>query len=214
MTVKQRLTALAGLVVIVGVVVGILAAAGLVGSQGGGEGIENVKLVHTAVPDGRDDLEVGAEVGKLAPDFEIDAFDGVRHRLSEFRGKVVFVNFWATWCEPCKIEMPDIYKLEQSRGDEVAVISVNRSQTVEKARDFLDKLPRTDGGTGVSFTVNGMDPDDTLFQEYHGLGMPTSYFIDPDGVITRIFTGFITLDVMEQAVNEALASTTAAAAVN
>ena len=212
MTLRQRLTALAGLIVIVGAVVGILAVAGLVGSRGGGEGIDNVKIVDTPRPDGRDDLEVGAAVGKLAPDFEIDDFDGVRHRLSDFRGEVVFVNFWATWCEPCKLEMPDIYKMEQARADEMAVISVNRSQPVDTARSFLDDLPRTDGGTGVSFTVNGMDPDDTLFREYRGLGMPTSYFIDREGVVTRIFTGFITLDVMEQAVNEALASTSAVAA--
>jgi len=212
MTLKQRLTALAGLVVIVGAVVGGLAVAGLVGSQGGGQGIDDVKIIDTPQPDGRDDLEVGAEVGKLAPNFEIDDFDGVRHRLSDFRGEVVFVNFWATWCPPCKLEMPDIYKLEQSRGDEVTVISVNRSEPVDRARSFLEDLPRTDGGTGVSFTVNGMDPDDTLFREYRGLGMPTSYFIGRDGVVTRAYTGFITLDVMEQAVNEALASASAAAA--
>lgn len=210
MTIKQRLTALAGLIVIVGGVVGTLAIAGLVGSQGGGEGIDNVKIVDTPRPGGREDLEVGAEVGKLAPNFEIDDFDGVRHRLSDYRGKVVFVNFWATWCEPCKVEMPDIYKLEQSRGDEVTVISVNRSQPLDTARSFLNGLPRTDGGTGVSFSVNGMDPDDTLFREYRGLGMPTSYFIDRDGVITRVFTGFIRIDDMEQALNEAIASTSAA----
>lgn len=212
MTLKQRLTALAGLVVIVGGVMGILAVAGLVGSQGGGEGIETVRIVDTPRPEGREELEVGADVGKLAPDFEIDDFNGVRHRLSDFRGKVVFINFWATWCEPCKVEMPDIYKLEQSRGDEVAVVSVNRSQSVDTARKFLDELPRTDGGTGVSFTVNGMDPDDTLFREYRGIGMPTSYFIDREGVITRVFAGFITIDEMEQAVNEAISSATAAGA--
>ena len=212
MNLKQRLIALAGLVPIVGAVVAVLAVAGLVGSQGGGEGIDNVSMVDTPKPEGRDELEAGAEVGKLAPDFEIDDFDGVRHRLSDFRGKVVFINFWATWCPPCKTEMPDIYNIEQARSDEIAVVSVNRSEPLDRARDFLSTLPRTDGGTGVSFTVNGMDPDDTLFREYRGLGMPTSYFIDRDGVITRVFTGFITIDDMEQALNEALASTSAAAA--
>lgn len=211
MTLKQRLTALAGLVVIVGVVVGILAIAGLVGSQGGGEGIDNVKMVDTPQPEG-EDLETGAEVGKLAPDFQIDDFDGVRHRLSDFRGKVVYVNMWATWCVPCGVEMPDIYSLEQSQPDEVVVIAVNRSQPLDTARKWLEGLPRKDGGTGVSFTVNGMDPDDTLYRAYRGLGMPVSYFIDPNGVVTRVFNGLITLDVMEQAVNEALASTSAAAA--
>lgn len=211
MTLKQRLTALAGLVVIAGVVVGILAIAGLVGSQGGGEGIDNVKMVDTPQPEG-EDLETGAEVGKLAPDFQIDDFDGVRHRLSDFRGKVVYVNMWATWCVPCGVEMPDIYSLEQSQPDEVVVIAVNRSQPLDTARKWLEGLPRKDGGTGVSFTVNGMDPDDTLYRAYRGLGMPVSYFIDPNGVVTRVFNGLITLDVMEQAVNEALASTSAAAA--
>ncbi|HET8944394.1 MAG TPA: TlpA disulfide reductase family protein [Dehalococcoidia bacterium] len=210
MNLKQRLIALAGLVPIVGAVVAVLAVAGLVGSQGGGEGIDDVNMVDTPRPIGRGDLEVGAEVGKLAPDFELDDFDGVRHRLSDFRGKVVFINFWATWCEPCKVEMPDIYNLEQARGDELAVISVNRSQSLDRARGFLDDLPRTDGGTGVSFTVNGMDPDDTLYREYHGIGMPTSYFIDRDGVVTRIVSGFMRIDDMEQALNEALASTSAA----
>ena len=212
MPLKQRLIALAGLVVIVGAVIGVLAVAGLVGSRGGGEGIDKVKVVDTAQPPGRSGVDVGAEVGKLAPDFEIDDMDGARHRLSDFRGKVVFVNFWATWCEPCKQEMPDIYTLEQTHGDEVAVISVNRSQPLDTARSFLNDLPRTDGGTGVSFTVNGMDPDDTLYREYHGIGMPSSYFIDRDGVVTRVAAGFLTLDKMEQAVNEAIASGTAAAA--
>jgi len=212
MTLRQRLTTLAGLVVIVGGVIALLAAAGLLGSQGGGQGIQDVKMLDTPREQGQEGLEVGAEAGKLAPNFEISDFQGIRHRLSDFRGKVVFLNFWATWCEPCKIEMPDIYKLEQAHPEDVAVIAVNRSQSLDKARNFLETLPRTDGGTGVSFTINGMDPDDTLYREYRGIGMPTSYFINPDGLITRVFTGFLTLDKMEQAVNEALASTTAASA--
>jgi thiol-disulfide isomerase/thioredoxin len=149
MTIRQRLTALAGLIVIVGAVVGILAVAGLVGSQGGGEGIDNVELVDTPTPDGRDDLEVGAAVGKLAPDFEIDDFDGVRHLSATTAGRSSSSTS-GHLCEPCKQEMPDIYKLEQAHPDEVAVISVNRSQPLDKAREFLDGLPRTDGGTGVS----------------------------------------------------------------
>ena len=212
MTLRQRLTALAGLIVIVGVVVGILAVAGLVGSQGGGEGIDNVKLVDAPIPDGRGDLEVGAQVEKLAPDFEISDFDGERHRLSDFRGKVVYVNFWATWCIPCGVELPDIYSLEQNHADDVVVIAVNRSQSLDTARSYLEGVPRKDGGEGVTFTVDGMDPDDTLYREYRGLGMPVSYFINRDVIVTLVFNGLITPDVMEQSVNEALASGTTALA--
>ena len=66
-------------------------------------------------------------------------------------------------------------------------------------------IHRLDGSTGVSFAVNGMDPDDTLFDRYRSLAMPSSYFIDPDGVISAVAHGLILLEQMETAVNEALA---------
>ena len=79
-TLTQRLIALAGIVVIVAVALGLLSLAGVLGNQGGGEGIENVTLLETPPAPDRGDLDVGAEVGKLAPDFEISDFDGDRHR--------------------------------------------------------------------------------------------------------------------------------------
>ncbi len=208
----QRLVALAGLVVIVGVVVGVLFAAGLIGNQGGGKGIESAVLLETSQPAARSGLDVGPQVGKLAPDFEISDFTGTRHRLSDFRGKPVYVNFWATWCVPCQVELPDIQKLQVEHKDELAVISVNRREPLGRAMDFLRNLPLEDGGTGVSFSVNGMDPDDTLYDEYVRLlppPMPVSVFIDADGVITRLYTGLIRLPTMEQAVTEALGATPA-----
>ncbi len=211
---SQRLIALAGLAAIVGAAIAALALAGVIGNQGGGAGIENVALVDPPQPTGAA-LPVGPEAGKLAPDFVISAFDGTRHRLSDFRGKAVYLNFWATWCIPCQAELPDVQTVQQLHRDDLAVISINRREPLNRARDFLRNLPRTDGGTGVSFTVNAMDPDDTLYDRYVRLlppPMPVSVFIDANGVVTRVANGQLRLDDMQQAVAQALAAGTTAEA--
>lgn len=208
---QQRLVALAGLGAIVGVAVVILLVAGILGNQGGGTARTGIAIEDAVVLDpspvvGQPDLKVGAQVGRLAPDFELSDFDGARHRLSDFRGKVVYVNFWATWCVPCQVELPEQQELLERHQDDLVIIAVNRAEPVERAQGFFENLPRLDGGTGVSFTVNGLDPDDTLYNKYRGLGMPVSVFIDANGVVTFVNNGLIRLSQMEEAVAEALAS--------
>ncbi len=191
----------------------VLALAGVIGNQGGGAGIENVALLDPPQPAGAASLEVGPEAGKLAPDFVISDFDGTRHRRSDFRGEAVYLNFWATWCIPCQIELPDVETVQQLHKGELVVISINRREPLNRARDFLRNLPRTDGGTGVSFTINGMDPDDPLYDRYVRLlppPMPVSVFIDPNGVVTRVVNGLLRLEDMQKAVAEALAAGRAA----
>jgi thiol-disulfide isomerase/thioredoxin len=199
---QKRLLALAGLVAIVGVVLGGLALADLIGDQGGGEGITSVAVLDPPPVSAQPNLAVGPEKGKLAPDFEISSFDGKRHRLSEFRGKPVYINFWATWCLPCGLELPDIQKLQQQHAD-LIVITVNRREPLDRAQNYFEKLPHLDGSTGVSFTVNGIDPDDTLYSEYRAFGMPVSVFVDREGVVTRVVNGLIVLDQMETLYAEA-----------
>ena len=201
---QQRLIALGGLAAIVGVAVLLLWAGGILGNQGGGEGIEDVLVLDTQPAEGGGELQVGTQKGQLAPDFEISDFDGSRHTLSDFRGQVVYVNFWATWCGPCLIEMPDIAALQEEFGDDLAIITVNRRETLDAAQAYFENLPLLDGGTGVSFTVDGMDPDDTLFDLYSALAMPSSFFVDPDGVISIVGHGLISLDQMRTAINGAL----------
>lgn len=207
---QQRILALLGIVAIVGAAVAVLAAAGLLGSRGGGEGIEDVVIVAPPREEGQVDLDVGPQVGKLAPDFELSAFDGTRHRLSDFRGSPVYINFWATWCTPCVIELPEIQALDE-RHDDLVVITVNRQEPLDSARSFLNNLPRTDGGTGLDFDVVGIDPDDTLYDEYRGLGMPVSVFVDRNGVVTDVFNGIIPPETMDEAVAKASAGYDAAA---
>jgi len=209
---KRRLLALAGLVLIAGAAVGALSAAGLLGNRGGGEGILPVTLLDT--PGTSDTLTAAPEIGKLAPDFEVSAFDGARHRLSDYRGKVVFLNLWATWCIFCQLEMPDLYQLENRHPDDIAVIAVNRREPLQNAISFLENMPLPDGKRGVSFTVNGIDPQDTLYEEYRALGMPTTYIIDQGGVIRRTASGPILLPKMEEILSEILAGAATAKPAN
>jgi len=209
--IRSRLQALAGLVVIVGGVTLALFLAGVLGGQGGGETESGVKIEDAQVlapppAPGRGDLGVAPKVGALAPDFEISDYSGVRQRLSSFRGKPVYLNFWATWCVPCQAELPDIQELLDRHKDELVVVTVNRREPLERARLYFQNIEKLNGKPGISFSVNGLDPDDTLYREYRGLGMPVSVFIDADGVVTRVNNGLIRLDQMEEAVAEAMAS--------
>ncbi len=204
-SVQQRLVALAGIVAIVGVAVLLLWVGGVLGNQGGGEGIKDVLILDTPPAEERSELQVGTEKGQLAPNFEISDYDGSRHRLSDFRGRVVYVNFWATWCFPCLIEMQDIAELQNEFSDDLVIITVNRRESLDDAEAYFRDLPRLDGSNGISFAVNGMDPDDTLFDHYRAFAMPTSFFVDPDGVVTTVGHGLINLEQMRTAVDESLA---------
>jgi thiol-disulfide isomerase/thioredoxin len=201
-TLRQRLVALLGVGAIVGVVLAGLWAAGVFKSTAG----EAATLVDTPAVAGVSD--VGPLAGQVAPDFELTDFDGNRHRLSDYRGKVVYVNFWATWCVPCKAELPEIYNLQQEYGDRLEVIEVDRGETTDKASAFFKGASRLDGGTGVSFGVNGIDPTEALYKRYETLPIqvtPISIFIDARGIVTTLYNGQLTGDQMHANVEKAVA---------
>jgi cytochrome oxidase Cu insertion factor (SCO1/SenC/PrrC family) len=75
-------------------------------------------------------------VGSLAPDFELETVDGDTIRLSDLRGKVVALNFWATWCAPCRLEMPDLQDRADAFGDRLAVVGVDFDETAEEVDAF------------------------------------------------------------------------------
>jgi thiol-disulfide isomerase/thioredoxin len=204
-TLRDRLIALAGVTAIVGVVIGALYLAGIFDTAAG----EPATLVDTPSVDGEPDLDIGPLAGEIAPDFEITDIDGKRHRLSDFRGQVVFLNFWATWCVPCQAELPEIYALQDEYGDRLATIEVDRGESPDKARDFLADVPRLDGKTGVSYTVDGLDPTEVVYNRYETLPIqvtPISVFIDERGVVTRLYNGQLNRDQMREFIEVALAS--------
>lgn len=203
-TLRQRLIALGGVAAIVGVVMAALYLAGVFDSAAG----EPATLVETPSVDGASDLEVGPLAGQIAPDFEVTDTDGKRHRLSDFRGQAVFLNFWATWCVPCQAELPEIDALQEEYGDRLATIEVDRGESPDKARNFLADVPRLDGGKGVSYTVNGLDPTEVVYKRYETLAIqvtPISVFIDERGFVTQLYNGQLDRDRMREFIEAALA---------
>lgn len=142
---------------------------------------------------------VGLAEGDVAPDFEFSGFDGQRLRLSDFRGKAVFINFWATWCNPCRTEMPDMDALLGGYADRgLVILSVNNGDSFKRADSFVKDL-------GVQFTAFAYDPETSIANRYGVYGLPTSFFIDAEGLITRVALGQMSYASMETAANEALA---------
>ena len=117
-------------------------------------------------------------IGAIAPDFEWTGADGQILRLSSYRGKVVVVNFWATWCPSCRSEMPALQRVAASEQD-VVVLEVDLLESGDKARSFLDSL-------GLDRLEPVLDSDGATTLRYGVLSLPSTFFIDKDGVIRHL----------------------------
>lgn len=165
--------------------------------QRGGEGatereagIGIVALPADKNPTGR---PPAAEEGRAAPDFILHTLDGGSIRLSDLRGKVVLINFWATWCGPCRQEVPELvraYTAERDRGLEI--VAVNLQEQEDKVRDFADEF-------GMQFPI-ALDRTGEVASAYRvqGSGLPTSVFVDRQGVVRVVRYGAMTADYLRQ----------------
>lgn len=124
------------------------------------------------------------KAGDRAPDFVLQSVSGQTRKLSNFRGKVVLVNLWATWCPPCIAEMPILDQLSQdysSRG--LVVLGVAGDENTDDVRDFLSKSP-------VKFEVL-LDPDGAIGTQYGITGYPETFFVDRDGNLRDKYIGSV-----------------------
>ncbi|MGE3960754.1 MAG: TlpA family protein disulfide reductase [Dehalococcoidia bacterium] len=153
----------------------------------------------TATPE-EDTVEASRqiEVGEEAPDFTLDTPDG-EFRLSDARGEIVVVNFWATWCGPCRFEMPEFQALHQERGEAegIRVVAVNltsadsREGALQYAQDF-----------GLTFTI-AFDDQGTVAEHYGVHSLPATFFIDREGIVRTRSYGPVLGDRLEAALVEA-----------
>ena len=134
--------------------------------------------------------QTGIKIGQVAYDFELQDMAGNQVKLSDYRGKKVFLNFWASWCPPCKAEMPHLQEYSDEQ-DETVVLGVNVTTSENNPGDvevFLEEY-------AISFT--NLYGTVKQFQQYQVQSMPTSYLIGSDGIIYERIVGPVTKDMLE-----------------
>jgi len=171
-----------------------VAIAGILGLIGWGLLNPGGSSVVPGQASGQSTLKVGLKKGELAPDFELRTLEDTRIRLSDLRGQKVILNLWATWCPPCRAEMPDMqafYEQEKERG--VTILAVNlfdTEQGEEQVAAFLKSY-------GITFPVV-LDEDKQISRLYQAISIPTSYIIDSHGVVQYKMIGPLTKEMIEK----------------
>ena len=144
-------------------------------------------------PDGRE----GARVGEPAPELALDDLDGLPWRLDEADAPLVWVNFWAASCEPCRTEMPAMQRLADAHADDLVVVGVNWGEERGGVEDFVERL-------GIDYPIL-LDPSLEAFYRWAGTdGLPRHYFIGPEGTILREIVGPLDPARMVEIVDELL----------
>lgn len=134
---------------------------------------------------------IGLEVGNHAPDFELETLDGGEAKLSDFKGQKVIVNFWATWCPPCRAEMPDFEDAYVEDDLEILAVNLTESEANEgRVQDFIDELELT-------FPIL-MDRKSDISEMFNVMTYPTTYIVDSEGMIQFRAYGAINSDIIER----------------
>lgn len=129
-------------------------------------------------------LGASSDLPKAAPDFTLEDLNEEEITLSQLRDKPVMLNFWASWCAPCQLEMPlmeSAYQEYKDRG--LVILAINTGETTERALDFATEH-------GLTFPIV-LDQDAAISKLYRTRGLPTSYFIDSQGFIVDEYVGML-----------------------
>jgi peroxiredoxin len=128
------------------------------------------------------------QLGQPAPPFALKDVDGKPISLSQFRGRPVFINAFATWCPPCKQELPGIVAAYPAYKDKVVFLGVDEQEDVELVKPFLRRF-------GITYQV-ALDPG-VVADHYDIASLPESFFIDRSGKVVKMYRGFMTPDVLK-----------------
>lgn len=135
---------------------------------------------------GKDDSDAATgggtvSTGSVAPDFTLESLDGETVSLSDYSGRPVLINFWASWCPPCRDEFPVLAEAHTAYADSgFEILGVIRNDAPDRAQQFVD-----DSGAGWPMLIDR----DGVGNAYGALGLPSSYFVDAEGIIERVHIG-------------------------
>ena len=137
----------------------------------------------------------GLKIGSKAPDFTLKTLDGNQVQLSDYKGKKVMLNFWATWCPPCKKEMPDMEKYSKQADEDVVILAVNIDPEND-VQAFIED-------NGITFTIplDSQSAKQPVNDQYKVMAIPTTYFIDSEGIIRNKMVKAMQFHEMEQNIN-------------
>jgi thiol-disulfide isomerase/thioredoxin len=139
--------------------------------------------------DGREPI-----VGQPAPDFALRDLDGETVTLHEFRGRIVFLNFWATWCRPCKQELPAIQKVADEHPNDLVVLIINWRETAAEACGYLEEN---------DLDLRSLLDSGGVYDQYRLNGLPDSFFIDREGNLAEFQIGQLSESKMRERLAEA-----------
>lgn len=172
---------------------------------GGGFGIALLATIGLTLSPQLDFGSEALRVGDQVPNFRLLDLSGQPVAFSDLEGKVVVLNFWATWCPPCRREMPMLDAMNRAYADKGAVIvGVDVGESAEVARRYAEQV-------GVRYPIwvggrsgEGYDSTEALHRQFGGVGLPTTIFIDPDGVIRSFQVGELSAGVVQREIEAML----------
>ena len=173
----------------VGIVIAILIISGFIVKmvKSTVEITEPTDTVQAAYATSVIDNESGLEKGKASPNFELPTLSGENMKLTDYKGKIVILNFWASWCGPCKVEMPHMQNYYKKNKDaaNVEIIAVNMTSEERGGQKSIQKFVKE---YGLTFPIL-LDNDGEVLDLYNIITIPITYVIDTDGVISQKILG-------------------------
>lgn len=138
-----------------------------------------------------------ARRGQVAPDFSLEALTGETVRLSDFRGRPVLLNFWNSWCPPCRTEMPELRRAQEALGDRLVILAVNLLYQEDRLEDVYAFVQEQ----GLNFPIL-LERDGRVVTDYRVGSLPTSFFIDAEGKVYLVQVGPMTRPFIEGILRE------------
>lgn len=157
--------------------------------------LQSREPVEAFIPD--DETVSAPAVGFLAPDFTVPTLSGESFTLSDQRGRPVVINFWATWCPPCRAEIPFFQAAARKYNGQVSVVGVDDGEPAALVASFVNEM-------GMAYPIP-LDEDSAVSRAYRVNSLPTTFFVDAEGVVQDIHIGIISQAVLEERINRLLA---------